>query len=54
MFSDSLHYEPPDVTYTVIFQSQFGHAHLRMFTQGKEPLTELFSLEDVPYNHDVI
>ena len=31
------------------FQSQFGHAHYRMFTQGKEPLMELFSLEDVSY-----
>ena len=26
----------------------------RMITQGKEPLTELFSLEDVSYNHNVI
>ena len=48
------HYEPPDVTYTMIFQSQFGHAYQCMFTQGKEPLMELFSLEDVSYNYNVI
>ena len=29
--------------------SQSGHVHRRMRTQGKEPLTELFSLEDVSY-----
>ena len=27
MFLHSLKYEPPDVKYPVIFQSQFGHAH---------------------------
>ena len=31
------------------FCSQFRHAHWCMRTQGKEPLTELFSLEDVSY-----
>ena len=31
------------------FCLQFGHAHRCMRTQGKEPLPELFSLEDVSY-----
>ena len=54
MFLHSFHYEPPDVTYAAIFESHFGHANYRMFAQGKEPLTELFSLEDVSYNLNVI
>ena len=45
---------PQKLKHTTIFQSQFRHVHYRMHTQGKEPLTELFSLEDVSYNLTVI
>ena len=34
--------------------TQSRHAYKCMHTQGKEPLTELFSLEDVSYNFNVI
>ena len=50
MFLHSSHREPPEVIHIVISSSQFGHAHRCMHTQGKEPLTELFSLEDVSYD----
>ena len=46
-----LHYEPTNVTYAAIFSIAVRTC---TFTQGKEPLTELFSLEDVSYNHNVI
>ena len=42
-----LHYETPDVFPAFLFAAwtcTLGHA-----SQGKEPLTELFSLEDVSY-----
>ena len=54
MFLHSSHREPPEVIHIVISSSQFGHAHRCMHTQGKEPLTELFSLEDVSYTLNVI
>ena len=54
MFLHLSHREPPEAIHIVISSSQFGHAHRCMHTQGKEPLTELFSLEDVSYNLNVI
>ena len=53
-FLHLLHCEPPEVVHIVISSSQFGHAHRCMHTQGKEPLTELFTLEDVNYDQNVI
>ena len=45
----SLQYEPPDVTYTANYSITFRASTLPHVHQGKEPLTELFSLEDVSY-----
>ena len=51
----SLHCETPEVTNSAIFFNHSSDMHIkRMHTQGKEPLTELFSLEDVFYHHNVI